>query len=520
MAQHSSKIYEFFGFTPGETPPISRIFNGANGNANPPEDINPQRPDTPTTAGLTDGHAGIQNGHPTRANGTPKHPRLRTLPPDHRDLPPPLRSRFRALIQDFGPLWFTLPLSTATLSLHLRLLPSPFHFPSAPTLSLILITLTLVLFSLFTLLFLTRLAWFRRAAYDEISSAAGEDGLVLAAPSTSAGDAPPLMYGASGAGFLFLPCWPATWLLIVAYAVLDAAEAQVGRRQTAFVRFAVVGWWVGAAWMVGVLFCVLGWLLSSPRAGRRTPGGRFARPVALVVVTAGLATVGWVGGLLGLELGGGEAVGVGVLGPVVVFSFCAVGATAVMVVMVFAVLTHELVLVTGWPPPEQTSNMFFLVAPLGMGSVALLYLGAAVVKSVQIVGEGDRGEVPTAGAAESVDVVCVLLGLFLVGMAAFWLALSFMTVVFRLSRRELQWNPTLNGVVFPVASLGIAMAQFGDVFQSRFFGIVSCVLLGLASVLFIVHLLLTLVHIFKGELLVVREDRRLTARLNQTVKLS
>ncbi|KAK0652496.1 voltage-dependent anion channel-domain-containing protein [Cercophora newfieldiana] len=540
MAQHSSKIYEFFGFTPGQTPPVSRIFNGgpngnANGNAKSP-DTNIQRsdtnvtqpPDTATTAGFTDaptatatanGHVPngrIPDGHPI--NGAAKHPPLPTPTTNTpRESHPIRRSPFRALVQDFGAIWFTLPLNTGILSLLLRLLPPPFHFPGLLALSVVLITLTLVLFALTSLLFLLRLAWFRRSAYDEISSSAGDDLLAL-----TTGRKPQGLYGAAGSGFFFLPCWPTVWMLIVAFAVLDGTEAQVGRWHRAFARFGYVAWWVGAAWTAIILFCVLGWLLSGPRVGvgSRTGGGRFARPVALVVATGSVATVGWVGGLLGLTLGTGDVVSVQLLGPVVVFSFCAVGVAVLIAVFVFAGSAHELMLVTGWPPPEQTSAMFFFIGPLGISASALLFLGTAVENNILVAMVGDRGSLPSKAAAQAIHATCILMGLLLVGMPVVSLILAFMAIIYRLSRRELQWNPTWNGVVFPVATLGVAAARFSVVLQSHFLGVLTCILAVLCSFGLVVHLSLTIMYAFKGKVLIVREDRRLSARLGQSLKSS
>jgi len=70
---------------------------------------------------------------------------------------------------------------------------------------------------------------------------------------------------------MFLPCWPTAWLVIVAFAVLHGAEADMGKRQSeGLARFAYVAWWVGAVWTALVPFCVLWWLFSGPRMG----GGR------------------------------------------------------------------------------------------------------------------------------------------------------------------------------------------------------------------------------------------------------
>ena len=84
------------------------------------------------------------------------------------------------------------------------------------------------------------------------------------------------------------------------------------------------------------------------------------------------------------------------------------------------------------------------------------------------------------------------------------LFVAFMAVVFWLSREELQWNPTWNGVVFPVATLAITTAQFSDLFHSRFLGGFTCILAALSSVLLVVHFLFTIVYVSRGKLLVVR----------------
>jgi len=105
--QHSSKIYEFFGFTPGHTPPLNRLFMADNPGA---QDLSSR------DEGATNGYAvpdvpatHTSRGHSIRqvnaaANGVPNgHPK-----------PPPLvikkkvsrhRTCCRALIQDFGPIW-------------------------------------------------------------------------------------------------------------------------------------------------------------------------------------------------------------------------------------------------------------------------------------------------------------------------------------------------------------------------------------------------------------------------------
>jgi len=114
LAQHSNKIYDFFGFTPGNTPPLNRIIDGKS------NDTNLHRIDTSTTAGATngpvDGHAinGAAKGPPgavsTLLKAKPPPPPLLPLPPPKAKppSPPPKSNRrglFRSLVQDFGSIW-------------------------------------------------------------------------------------------------------------------------------------------------------------------------------------------------------------------------------------------------------------------------------------------------------------------------------------------------------------------------------------------------------------------------------
>lgn len=105
--QHSSKIYEFFGFTPGHTPPLSRLFIA--------DDPGPQ--DLPSRdEGAANGYA-APNAHTGPGGATNGIRQVNGAPngaPNGHIKPPPLvikkkasrhRTFCRALIQDFGPIW-------------------------------------------------------------------------------------------------------------------------------------------------------------------------------------------------------------------------------------------------------------------------------------------------------------------------------------------------------------------------------------------------------------------------------
>jgi len=232
-----------------------------------------------------------------------------------------------------------MPLTTSAMALFLRLLPSQYHFVFLPILSHILFTLSLVLFGVSTLIFLLRIAWFRTIALDDLSAPAE-----MAALALEDND----IHATASFGFVFLPTWPAAWLGIVGFTILDAAVPESPAvKDKSFVVFGYVGWWIGAGWTMATVGCVMAWLLSGPRAGRRTPAGRFVRPVSLVVATGSVGMVAWIGALLSDRVGGtgGNIVSTDKIGPVVVFSFCTVGTSLLMAAAVFAVLLHELVLV-------------------------------------------------------------------------------------------------------------------------------------------------------------------------------
>jgi tellurite resistance protein TehA-like permease len=278
-----------------------------------------------------------------------------------------------------------------------------------------------------------------------------------------------------------------------------------------------VCWWVGAVWMVGAVLFVLACLLSTRSKGlSRTGGARFAPLVGFLVALNGVGTVAFVGGLLASlrKAGDGLRGGVGVNGegewlfsagmaaPIVVFSLCATGASWFFSNLDVGVLLHELLLIMGWPPPEHTATTFSMVGPLGQCAAALLILADATERWVggASLRGGDLpepGEMTSLAAMPPVEIICVLFGLLLGGMAVLWLLLGIVTVFFRLSQGKLVWNPSWNGIVPPVAALAILSIQLSGKLESSFFLIaacaiiVACVLIGVVNLLFSARLVVT-----------------------------
>jgi len=190
-----------------------------------------------------------------------------------------------------------------------------------------------------------------------------------------------------------------------------------------------------------------------------------------------VAMAALVGGVVVEKLVPGRAIPVRLAAPVVMFCFTTTGCALLAAAGADAVLLHELLLVTGWPPAENAAALFYPVGPPALTATALQFLGNAVVGSVQELGGDHLGELPTAVIADALNVVCVLLALLLTGMAAAWLLLALVGLVYRVSHGEAEWSPSWNGAVFPLAALALCTSQLASGFSSRFFGILICILL-------------------------------------------
>jgi hypothetical protein len=395
---------------------------------------------------------------------------------------------------------FTPSTSLATLALAIRLLPpSGITFPALIPLSTALYLASLALFVPSSLLLLLQTLFFPSRRRRTTTTPQNECSLELG----------------------YLSSWPTTFMLYVAFGGFAAAEGRVGSSSDrAFVLAVYVAWWAGAAWCAATVLYVLAVLLSLRVHGTsRTPGGRFAPLVGLAMCLWGVATVALVGGVLaalrvrgaghqdnGARLLGDEGIlSGGLAAPVVVVSICTVGAALFMAGFTYAVLLHELVLVTGWPPPEQTAAMFFLVAPFAQCAAALLVLADAAARNGggQVVAASASASASRVGhevvannktmmlagltAMPALEMMCVVLALLIGGADVVWLVFGLVTAFYRLSRRELAWNPSWNGVVAPIATLAILCILLATALGSPFFRIAGCVLIVFGLLVLVVN---------------------------------
>ncbi|KAK4680500.1 hypothetical protein QC764_214060 [Podospora pseudoanserina] len=401
---------------------------------------------------------------------------------------PSLHRRWGSLLQSASPLWFATPASLALLAMIMRLLPRiSIDFRGLRTISDVFFMGDLILFSIATPLFLLRVGFYPRRN--------------LSLP----------IIERDSLQFAYLPLWATSFLGLVMFAGFVVAEGRVHPARGWGIAVYVC-WWIGMVWAVATGFAILTVLMSSSSVKSKTAHGRFAPLLAVLGGVTGVATGALIGAALCLP-------GVGVrpeqhrifddrlAEPVIFFSICAVGAVLVLTMIVYSVLMHELLLVTGWPPPELTTAIFFFIGPLGQAGAALLFLGDAAGKIVfpppanygsDLGGvvptatdsgvSGDDGVAPAEGIAIQhklspslatlpLNMIGLIFALLLAGMAITWLVLAFINLLHRMSRRELYWNSSWNGLVFNIATISITSLWLSLSLESPFFRIATCIFL-------------------------------------------
>ncbi|KAK4164345.1 voltage-dependent anion channel [Cladorrhinum sp. PSN259] len=394
-----------------------------------------------------------------------------------------------------------MPASLAFVALILRLLPSTLSisFPGLVTISTVLFLVALAGYAVTSVLFLARLLSppnirLRHRSLPLIERDSIKLGFVQYCPAGLA-------------------------LSAAAFGSFAVAEGRVPDRK-GWAMAVYVCWWVSAALMAFLGFFTLAVYMSHSTVlvRSKTAHGRGLPLVAVLEGVTGGATVALVGAVMCLP-GAGVVAGFegrerivsdGMAAPVVVFSYCVVGAVLLLALMAYAVVVHELLLVTGWPPPELTSVMFYLVGPLGQCAAALLVLGEAAGTG-HYLGDLYRGNRSSPGLgigvgigeeedmirrkvsplspplpAVPIGVISLLFAMMLFGMAVMWLVLALIAVGYRLHRGELVWNESWNGAIFPLLTLAVCSSWLSFELQSGFFRILTCVLIIICLVKFLV----------------------------------
>ena len=357
----------------------------------------------------------------------------------------------------------------------------PYQFWGLQVISTIFFVLDLVMYVAFSAIYILHFAMYRRQAFDELVDNVPE--------------------------LCLFPCWSIAWMTLVSFVTLTVTNASWGGY--AFTILACVMWWMSTAWIFGLLVFAFTVLIQ-----RHTILDR-QLPTLIILPTVGVSTLAAIGGLVACFAHGISA---DLAVPIILMSTCAVGAGIFLGLILYTYLFHQL-LAKGWPAPPQTATIFILVGPMGQSAAALQLIGKAADTSGHFAAY-NRGFLLEGTAARSMHAACLLLALLKTGLGAVWLAFAFCAMIDRAYHRQLIWAPTWNAVIFPTAMLATSTLLLGSELDSPFFRAVTVIIVVFLVLVFFVNAAFTLWAIFKGRLLIVREDPRLEAQLEERQKAS
>ncbi|KAJ9640862.1 hypothetical protein H2204_003151 [Knufia peltigerae] len=383
------------------------------------------------------------------------------------------RSAFRALVQDFNPIWFTWCMNAGVIGTLLHQLP--YQFSGLRVLSTVAFCIDLVLYFVFSIIYTLHFLIYRRQAYLELIGSTTE--------------------------LCLLPCWCIAWMTLTAFVSLTVSNAPWGGH--AFTLLAVVMWWIATAWMYGMLFFAFATLIRQHTI--ISPDQQL--PALIIIPAVGVSTLALVGAVVAdqsYNLSARLAV------PIIIMSFCSVGIGILLGLKLCTYLFHQL-LAKGWPAPANTPTLFMFVGPMGQSAAALQLLGAAA-NSRGAFGDYHRGTFLTGTAASVLEVVCVLLALFMSGLGTIWMILAFIGMLDRAFHRELIWSPTWNAIIFPTGTLVTSLLLLAQEMDSPFFRVVTVIIVIFLVIVFFINLAFTLTRIWQGKLLIVKQDPRAIAK--------
>lgn len=344
----------------------------------------------------------------------------------------------------------------------------PYQFHGLRIISTIFFVLDLLLFVFFSIAFILRFVLYRGHAYQEITNDQNE--------------------------LMLCGCWPIAFMTLTSLTALICSNAYWGH---AFTIVAYVMWWLVTLWAL-VFLC---WIFTTLIRKHDAKDIRLSTMVILPAVSVSTAAVeGGVVAALSYDLD--DRLGI----PVIIVSFMLVGTGIIFGLMLSTYLFHRL-LADGWPPPAMTASIFIFIGPCGQSAAALQQLGAAANK-YEFFGRYNRGTFITAGAAEPLEIACILFALLLTGLGIIWLMFSVAAMIERAVHKELEWTPGWNSIIFPTGTLCTAFQLFGIGLDSTAFRVVTCIVLVILVIVFIINLAFTIPRIAAGRLLIVRADPR------------
>ncbi|KAK3057512.1 hypothetical protein LTR09_001696 [Extremus antarcticus] len=355
----------------------------------------------------------------------------------------------------------------------------PYRFNGIDILANIFFVVGLVLYLVFSGIFIARFVWFGRDAYEEIVT--------------------------NMADLTFVACWAIAFMTLTSNVALIVSTAWWGGYPFSIVAYVMV--WFVQFWNLTLLLWAFITLI------RRHDSSDRRMPMSIIIPAVSMSTASLTGAVVAAfakDLSERLAV------PVMIISFNWVGVGILTGLILYVYLFHSL-LAQGWPSPDQAPTMFILVGPMGQSAAALQVLGAAATTYHRF-GDYNQGTFLTAEAAKGLDAACVLIALLLNGLGILWCLFGIYVMVERAVQKQLRWTPAWNAIIFPNATLATSFLLFSIEMDSPAYRVITCIFIVVLVILFLVNIWFTVLRIWQGQLLIVREDWRVKQQMEEDQK--
>lgn len=355
----------------------------------------------------------------------------------------------------------------------------PYGFNGQDVIAGVFFAVDLVLYIIFSAIFILRFVWFRKAAYEEIASSMVE--------------------------LTFMACWPISFMTLTTGVAVIISNTSWGGHPFSIVSY--VMFWIVSLWDLLILL----WAFISLIRRHEAYDNRM--PFSIIIPAVSVATMAITGANVAVfakDLSARLAI------PMMILSFNWVGVGILLGIILYVYLFHSL-LSQGWPSPDQTPTMFILVGPMGQSAAALQLLGMAANTKHRFA-DYNTGTFLTAEAAQGLDSACILVALLFNGLGVIWLFLGIYAMIERTLKKELRWTPSWNAIIFPNGTLATSFSVFALEMDSAAYKVITCILIIALVVVYFVNLFMTLLRIFQGKLLVVREDWRVRQQMEERQK--
>ncbi|KAF1831497.1 hypothetical protein BDW02DRAFT_600743 [Decorospora gaudefroyi] len=355
-------------------------------------------------------------------------------------------------------------MDTGILSIIMNLLP--WQFSGLDILATTMFIFNFLLFTIFTLLSLFRLAKHTRYIHTQTLTAE-EELSFLGAPAIA-------------------------YLTLVAQVVLTCSPAW----GYDFSILAYVLWWIGLVWTVPL--CSFQVIIL---AKRNITLDRTLSPAILLPLIS-VMTLGTTGGLVAnysVALSARMAV------PVIVVGYLCIGYALFLSLLYYSYLMHKL-LAVGLPPPAKIPSLVITVGPVGQFATAIQVLSTAA-DSRGMFAAYDRGVWLQAGAASSVFAAATLIALLALGFGFLWISVSWYVVVEALVNRQLPFSLAWWSLIFPMGVFTTALLNLSISLDSSAFRGLTAALLVFMLIIYFVNWAGTVYRLYTKQALGVPQQR-------------